>query len=287
MRNIIVLIITFTFSSCASLKKLPKEHYYPFYYNFDSAFKNGTISFHLKNPLMCPINVKLVKDTTNLNLETLFGQVTLRELHDTIININYKNFKSKGKVKYVVRYGDYKREIKKNEIALPFPLGKEYKIIQGFNGGFSHYSTYSKYAIDFSLKIGDTITSVDDGYVVGLIEKYKEFGTSKKWKKNDRSNYITIYHPHSGLYSQYVHLNYNGGIIELGDYVKKGQPIGISGMTGYTTIEHLHFNVKTPTDKYGLISTKYNFENQIKANKLKKSDVVKNYTQHGFIKHSY
>jgi len=50
-------------------------------------------------------------------------------------------------------------------------------------------------------------------------------------------------------------------------------------MTGYTTIEHLHFNVKLPTNKNGLISIEYEFENGIKANKLKKSDVVKDYTQ--------
>lgn len=218
---------------------------------------------------MCPINIKLAKDSLNINLETLFGQVTLSELQDTIININYPNFKPINKGKYIVRYGDLKREIKKNKIALPYLKGSKYKIIQGFNGKYSHNSIYSKNAIDFNLKIGDTVTSSDNGYVVGLIEKYKEFGTSKEWKEKDKSNYITVYHPHSGLYTQYVHLNYNGGIIKLGDYVKKGQPIGISGMTGFTTIEHLHFNVKIPTDKYGLISTEYEFENGIKANKLK------------------
>ncbi len=31
-------------------------------------------------------------------------------------------------------------------------------------------------------------------------------------------------------------------------------------MTGYTTIEHLHFNVKIPIEKYGLKSTEYDFE---------------------------
>ena len=45
-------------------------------------------------------------------------------------------------------------------------------------------------------------------------------------------------------------------MVELGDYVEKGQPIGISGMTGYTTIEHLHFNVKIPTNKNGLMFKK-------------------------------
>jgi len=79
---------------------------------------------------MCPINVKLVKDSTNINLETLFGQVTLRELKDTIIKIYYPNLKSKEKIRYIVRYGDYDRKIEKNEIALPFPKEKEYEVIQ-------------------------------------------------------------------------------------------------------------------------------------------------------------
>ena len=92
LRNIIILLIIILFSSCASLRELPKEQYYPFYYNFDSSFDNEAISFHLKNPLMCPISVKLVKDSTNINLETLFGQVTLRALKDTIIKINYTFF---------------------------------------------------------------------------------------------------------------------------------------------------------------------------------------------------
>lgn len=278
MKKIIILVLTII-SSCTSLKEFPKEQYYSFIYNFDRTFKNDSVYFHLKNPLMCPINIQLPKDSLNSNLDILFGKITLCKLQDTIINISFPNFSTTSKEKYIVKYGDPKREITKNKIGLPFPKGRKYKIIQGFNGKFSHNSATSKNAIDFSLKIGDTIASVDDGYVVGLIEKYKEFGTSKEWKEIDKSNYITIYHPQSGLYSQYVHLNYNGAIIELGDYVQKGQPIGISGMTGYTTVEHLHFNVKIPTDRYGLISTEYEFENGIKADKLKKGDVVKNITQ--------
>ena len=240
------------------------------------------------------INFKTVKYKNFLSTGQQFIEIPLDKSSTTLVV--GENGAGKSTLLDALCFGLFQRpfrNIKKDQlintinekecvVEVQFSVGqKEYKIVQGFNGKFSHSSTYSKYAIDFSLKIGDTITSVDDGYVVGLIEKYKEFGTSKKWKENDRSNYITIYHPHSGLYSQYVHLNYNGGIIELGDYVEKGQPIGISGMTGYTTIEHLHFNVKIPTDKYGLISTEYEFENEIKASELKRDDVIKNHTQQG------
>ncbi|MCC9165237.1 M23 family metallopeptidase [Pontibacter harenae] len=164
--------------------------------------------------------------------------------------------------------------MKKNKIALPFPKGKEYNIIQGYNGKFTYNTIFSQYAIDFNLNIGDTITSADNGYVVGVVEDYKDYGTSKKWRDNDKSNYITIYHPNSGLYTQYVHLNHKGALVKLGDYVLKGQPIGIAGMTGFTTTPHLHFNVKIPSDKNGLISTDIEFENGIKGKDLKKKDRV-------------
>ena len=276
MKHLNVLLTLLIFCSCAGSRNFPEERYYAFYYDFDLVFENDTVSFHLRNPLMCPIHVKLAKDTSLYGLESLFGQINLRARQDTTIKILYPKFQLTSQVNYIINMGDYHREIKKNKIALPFPKEKVYEVIQGFNGKFSHTSMMSKYAIDFNLKIGDTITSADHGYVVGIIEKYKDFGTSGKWKQTDKSNYLTIYHPHSGLYSQYVHLNYEGALVELGDYVKKGQPIAISGMTGYTNVEHLHFNVKIPSEKYGLISTDYDFENDIKAFELKKGDIVKN-----------
>ncbi len=223
---------------------------------------------------MSPINIQLVKDSTNLELKELFGNITLREKQDTLIKINYPTYITGNKLKYKVEYGDLSRKIESNKFAYPFPKGKEYKIIQGNNGRFTHNTIYSKNAIDFSLAIGDTITSSDDGYIVGLIKDYKKYGTSKEWLKNDKSNYITIYHPHSGLYSQYVHLIYNGSLVKLGDYVKKGQPIGISGMTGFTTIPHLHFNIKKPTD-IGLVSTEVEFESGIKGKSFKSGNLVK------------
>lgn len=273
-KNVLFLLI-FILASCASLKELPKEHYYEFLYNFGRDYKNDSVYFHLKNPLKCPVNIKLVADSLNPNMEQLFGHITLAEQQDTIVRFKYPEFNQTARSKYSVRYGDLNKKIEKNRVAFPFPEGKEYKIIQGYNGEFTHNQISSQYAIDFSLKIGDTITSADDGYVVGVIEDYKDYGTSKKWLENDKSNYITIYHPHSGLFTQYVHLNHKGALVKLGAFVKKRQPIGICGMTGFTTVPHLHFNVKIPTDKHGLISTEIEFEEGIKGKDLKKKVRVK------------
>ncbi len=275
MKERSILFSILFFVSCANLKKLPQENYYAFIYKFEREFKNDTVKFYLKNPLKCPINVKMKKDSLNRNIENLFGHITLTELQDTIISFYYPNFNQNNRTKYIVRYGDLNKKIVKGEVAFPFPKGKEYEIIQGYNGKFTHNTLFSQNAIDFNLRVGDTITSTDNGYVVGVIEDYKDYGTSKKWRENDKSNYITIYHPHSGIYSQYVHINHKGSLVKLGDFVKKGQVIGICGMTGYTTTPHLHFNTKIPTEENGLISVEIEFENGIKGKDLKSKDRVK------------
>ena len=125
------------------------------------------------------------------------------------------------------------------EYALPFPRGKTYKIIQGFGGRFSHNKPHSKYAIDFSLQVGDTITAAREGIVVFTKEDSKEYGGRSFMNKGNK---IIIMH-NDGTYGNYVHLDYDGAIVEVGDKVKRGQPIGISGMTGFTTTPHLHFVV--------------------------------------------
>lgn len=274
--NKTLLFFTLLFlASCAGLRKLPQEHYYGFMPSFNKTYENDTISFHVKNPLMCPVTVKILTDTLNPGLDKLFGKITLTELQDTTIKIHYPNFDPTDSPGIRVNYGDLNRKIEKNQIALPFPKGRAYTVIQGYDGKFTHNKIDSQYAIDFNLSIGDTITSADNGYVVGVIEAYKKHGTSKAWRENDKSNFITVYHPHSGLYTQYVHLYHKGALVKLGDAVEKGQPIGISGMTGFTTIPHLHFNVKIPDEQYGLISTDIQFENGMTGKDLTNNNNVK------------
>jgi murein DD-endopeptidase MepM/ murein hydrolase activator NlpD len=222
---------------------------------------------------MCPLRVQLSNVNGRPELEKKFGAIVLREKLDTTIRIYFRDLNT-DRLRYVVRQGDPNKAVIKNRISYPFPSGKEYTVIQGYNGMFSHNNAYSNYAIDFNLQVGDTVTAADDGYVVGLIEDYKRHGTSKEWRDTDKSNYITLYHPHSGIFTQYVHLNHKGALVKMGDFVRRKQPIGISGMTGFTTTPHLHFNVRIPTEKIGLASTDIQFENT-DGKSLKKNDIVK------------
>ncbi|MEM6516834.1 MAG: M23 family metallopeptidase [Bacteroidota bacterium] len=128
---------------------------------------------------------------------------------------------------------DYKYE-------LPFLSGRKYKIMQGFNGRFSHQSDQSRYAIDFAMPIGDTIVAARSGYVVNTKSHFTERG-GKSFRS--KANQIVIYHD-DGTLAFYVHLDTNGVLVNVGDYVEVGDKIGIAGFTGYTTKPHLHFVVR-------------------------------------------
>ncbi len=46
-----------------------------------------------------------------------------------------------------------------------------------------------------------------------------------------------------GSIASYWHLQKDGTLVKLGDNVKKGQAIAMSGNTGYSAFAHLHFQV--------------------------------------------
>jgi murein DD-endopeptidase MepM/ murein hydrolase activator NlpD len=50
-----------------------------------------------------------------------------------------------------------------------------------------------------------------------------------------------------GSQAFYGHLKYNGVLVNVGDTVRTGQIIALSGSTGYSALPHLHFMVWGPT----------------------------------------
>jgi murein DD-endopeptidase MepM/ murein hydrolase activator NlpD len=121
--------------------------------------------------------------------------------------------------------------------ALPYEEGKTFRVIQGY---FSRFTHKERAALDFNMKRGTNITAAREGVVV----RVKEDGTKGGLKKKFRShgNNIVIQHP-DGSRAGYWHLQHNGALVNVGDTVKKGQVIAISGKTGYAFTPHLHFLV--------------------------------------------
>lgn len=273
MRKIYCIVIVLLAISCSTSRKLPEKQYYQFTFPAKYSYQNDTLQVAIKNPLNCPLRISISSpDTSLFDITTRFGIITLKEKSDTTISYFLKGHQ-KVMLTFNSELGDVNKEIIKGKFSLPFPKNRSYKIIQGYYGWHSHNTDFSRYAIDFSLSIKDTVCAAADGYVVGVIKDYKYGGKTMDWV--NYANYITIYQPASGLFTQYVHLMKNGSFVKVGDTITKGQPIGLSGETGYTNVPHLHFNVLKPDKMKGLISTEAEFEEGYKGKDLKENTTVK------------
>lgn len=119
---------------------------------------------------------------------------------------------------------------------LPFKEGKRFRVIQGY---FSRMTHKERAAIDFNMK-GAEVHAARGGVVVRVKEDGARGGLKSKYRVD--GNMIIIQHNDSTR-AGYWHLQKDGAFVNLGDTVKQGQLIGISGNTGYTSTPHLHFLV--------------------------------------------
>jgi murein DD-endopeptidase MepM/ murein hydrolase activator NlpD len=89
-------------------------------------------------------------------------------------------------------------------------------------------------AYDFDLAIGDPILASRDGTVIFV---------EQRWPDSDRvcghENSVYVRHSDGTVFS-YIHLTTNGALVQTGDTVTAGQPIGRSGDSGCSSGPHLH-----------------------------------------------
>lgn len=120
---------------------------------------------------------------------------------------------------------------------LPFKSTKKVLIIQGYNGSYSHKGDF---ALDFRLKKGSIVCAARDGVVYKVEDQFVKGGPKKKFLS--KGNHIIIKHS-DGTYAAYWHLGHKGVVVKVGDTIEKGEIIGFSGNTGYSSWPHLHFDV--------------------------------------------
>jgi hypothetical protein len=279
-KNKVLLVVLFVFAfsllkNC-SFHPLPKEKIGAFKIEKEENFENGEYHLILKNPVHCPVRFFLSSEEESVNqiLENI-SPILLKGKADTLIKVKDQGDLT-DKVLLKVKWGNPKLPILTNTLkSLPFEDGKSYELLQGNNAYPTHNTVTSRYAFDFTMNVESTVCSAQDGFVVGVIDGYKGWGRSAKWKPF--GNFIMVYDTSTHLFTQYGHIKQNGSLVNLGDYVKIGQPIGYTGKSGQMTEPHLHFNVLQGNDgKSSLKSYRLDSIGNYAVKKLKRYQWMKN-----------
>jgi len=95
-------------------------------------------------------------------------------------------------------------------------------------------------AIDLVADEDSPVLAAADGIVTFVKDSSNSGGSSPFY--GDHSNFIVIMHS-NGEYSRYDHLKYKSSKVKVGQYITAGEVIAKVGMTGYTYLPHLHFQV--------------------------------------------
>jgi hypothetical protein len=119
--------------------------------------------------------------------------------------------------------------------SLPYPPGEEFMV----GLGYLEFPTHTNdYAVDWTMPEETPIMAARDGTVVEVVDSFTKSGLTEEFR--NKANYIILRHD-DNTYTLYVHLAKGGMKVKVGQKVKEGEQIALSGNTGYSSTPHLHF----------------------------------------------
>jgi murein DD-endopeptidase MepM/ murein hydrolase activator NlpD len=129
------------------------------------------------------------------------------------------------------------------DVEYGYPLGTApLRIQQAWGGRFSHADAENRHAVDFAAAEGTPVHAARDGVVMHTESRFAD-AAPEDGDAIDRANFIRILHD-DGTMALYAHLQPGGVHVRVGQRVRRGQAIGLSGNTGRSTAPHLHFVVQ-------------------------------------------
>lgn len=131
---------------------------------------------------------------------------------------------------------------KPRDIEYGYPLGtRELRITQGWGGHHSHGDAENRHAVDFAIDEGTPVLAARAGTVMDIESGFSS--TGRNVADAGRANYVRIVHD-DGTMALYAHLSTDGVRVRIGQHVRRGDAIGLSGNTGFSAGPHLHFVVQ-------------------------------------------
>ncbi|HEX4774895.1 MAG TPA: GNAT family N-acetyltransferase [Candidatus Saccharimonadales bacterium] len=123
-----------------------------------------------------------------------------------------------------------------NQYELPIAIKAVETVV--FNSP-AHVGVYEG-AIDFGTPVGTTVLAPLDGTVVAVMDEQQEYGSSSEYAH--KANYVQIGHAESEI-SNLVHLEAGSAVVKEGDRIEQGQVVARTGLSGWMTDPHLHWDV--------------------------------------------
>ena len=155
------------------------------------------------------------------------------------------------------QFGDPSARPEPYAYALPFAKKQSYAVLQGFHGTFSHRGS-NEFALDFDCPVATTVLAAREGIVVATNASAIGSGTTPEFLDFHRVNFVLVLHD-DGTLGEYMHLSPSGVIVSPGQRVARGEPLALSGNTGFSSTPHLHFQVMTAATD-GVAARSFPFE---------------------------
>lgn len=163
----------------------------------------------------------------------------------------------------------FQSHVPSGKLLSEFSLPSNGKVISRFGprNGRIHTGT------DIKMNSGDTIFAAFFGTVIRA-KYYYGYG-----------NMVVVDHGNS-LETSYAHLS--GFLVDVGDFVLKGQPVGLAGRTGRATTNHLHFEIREASKPFDP-ELVFDFENATIREEVKETynltELHKELTTSGYASH--
>ncbi|MCM4166307.1 hypothetical protein KCTC52924_03236 [Arenibacter antarcticus] len=128
---------------------------------------------------------------------------------------------------------------------LPFSSGKRIPCVQGQNLAGGTHLNNQKFALDFGIPRGTNVVAAMNGIVVDIVRVHPDLAIGSRGPSNTE-NLVKIRHDDLS-YGIYAHLQQNQIKVNVGQTVITGQLLALSGNSGFTDGDHLHFAVLRAT----------------------------------------
>ncbi len=129
-----------------------------------------------------------------------------------------------------------------NELTFPSPLREKHQADFGPGSVETHTKDY-EFSYDFSVPESSSVYALEGGIVIRVVQKYTKSHQDKM--RIHEVNKVEILHS-DGSVAAYAHLKANSTPLKTCDKINKGQLIGLSGNTGFSSGPHLHVDVTRP-----------------------------------------